>query len=169
MEKPQPKSDLQSTTLAVTTSRSRAETALGFDRGGFAAGSVLLGQLFTCTEQGGALVAEAADGRIVHIGDVPSGLACNCKCPGCGRRMIAYKGKKKAHYFGHPGGHSGPACASAGETALHKFAKRILNDRLEIFLPDKIVDGHGDRKFVVHAGRCTVESAIRDNEDGHRP
>ena len=54
--------------------------------------SVRLGQLFACTEQGGALVAEAPDGQLLHIDDVPSGLACNCACASCGRTMVAKKG-----------------------------------------------------------------------------
>ena len=44
--------------------------------------SIRLRELFACTEQGGAFVAESADGRLLHIGEVPSGLACNCVCPG---------------------------------------------------------------------------------------
>ena len=43
--------------------------------------SIRLRELFACTEQGGAFVAESADGRLLHIGEVPSGLACNCVCP----------------------------------------------------------------------------------------
>jgi hypothetical protein len=33
--------------------------------------SICVGELFACTEQGGAFVAEAADGRLLHIGEVP--------------------------------------------------------------------------------------------------
>ena len=58
--------------------------------------SIRLRELFACTEQGGAFVAESADGRLLHIGEVPSGLACNCVCPGCGRRMVAKKGDVQA-------------------------------------------------------------------------
>lgn len=96
--------------------------------------TVLLGQLFACTEQGGALVAEATGGRLVHIDGVPSGLACNCVCPGCGRQMVAKKGSVQAHHFAHYAQQDGRTCMSAGETALHKLAKRVLNDRLQIAL-----------------------------------
>jgi competence CoiA-like predicted nuclease len=97
--------------------------------------SIRLGELFSCTEQGGAFVAEAADGRLLHIDEVPSGLACNCGCPGCGRRMVAKKGDVQAHHFAHHAQQDGRACVSAGETALHKLAKKILDERLEIALP----------------------------------
>lgn len=117
--------------------------------------AIRLGQLFACTEQGGAFVAEATDGRLVDIDNVPSGLACNCTCPGCGRAMVAKKGDVQAHHFAHHAQQDGQSCVSAGETALHKFAKRILDERLEIVLPEKIVAQGGDREIVINEGKWT--------------
>lgn len=128
--------------------------------------AVLLGQLFACAEQGGALVAEAADGRLLHIDGVPSGLACNCICPGCGRQMVAKKGSVQAHHFAHYAQQDGRTCVSAGETALHKFAKRVLNDRLEIALPAMIVKGQGDQEVVAQAERRTFDRAILEKKEG---
>lgn len=127
---------------------------------------ILLGQLFTCTEQGGAFVAEGPDGRLLHIDDVPSGLACNCSCAGCGRPMVAKKGNVQAHHFAHQAQQDGRSCASAGETALHKFAKQILDERLEIALPAMHVAERGDREIVVQAETRTFDRAILEAKAG---
>lgn len=128
--------------------------------------SIRLGELFACTEQGGAFVAEAGDGRLLHIDEVLSGLACNCVCPGCGRRMVAKKGDVQAHHFAHHAQQHGRSCASAGETALHKFAKRILDERLEITLPAQVVEEQSDREVVVRAENRTFDRAILETKDG---
>jgi len=119
-----------------------------------------LGQLFDCTEQGAAFVAEAADGTLVHIDDVPSGLACACNCPGCGRQMVARKGAVKVHHFAHHSERDGSTCTSPGETALHKFAKNILDERLEIALPEMVVKNRADREVVVQPTKITFEAAV---------
>lgn len=128
--------------------------------------SIRLGELFACTEQGGSFVAEAGDGRLLHIDEVLSGLACNCVCPGCGRRMVAKKGDVQAHHFAHHAEQHGRSCVSAGETALHKFAKRILDERLEITLPAQVVEEQSDREVVVQAEKRTFDRAILETKDG---
>lgn len=127
---------------------------------------IRLGQLFDCTEQGGALVAEAADGSLRHIDDVPSGLACHCRCPGCDRRMVAKKGDLQAHHFAHHFDRHGASCTSAGETALHKFAKQVLDERLEIALPELLVSNRDDTEVVVRATRLGFDEAILETKDG---
>ena len=74
--------------------------------------AVRLGQLFACTEQGSAFVAEASDGRLLHIDDVPSGLACDCICPGCSRPLVAKKGRLQAHHFAHHAQPVGRSCVN---------------------------------------------------------
>jgi hypothetical protein len=128
--------------------------------------SIRLGQLFACTAQGGLLVAELGDGRLLHIDDARSGLACGCTCPGCGRAMVAKKGHVQTHHFAHHAQQDGRTCISAGETALHKFAKRILDERLEIALPSMVVSEHGDREVVVGAERRTFDRAVLEARDG---
>lgn len=39
--------------------------------------------------------------RMLHISEVPSGLACGCRCPECHERLVARKGTKQAHNFAH--------------------------------------------------------------------
>ena len=128
--------------------------------------TIRLDQLFACTEEGGTLVAEALDGRLTHIDDVPSGLACNCICPGCRGRMVAKKGSVQTHHFAHHAPQEGRPCASAGETALHNFAKQLLNERLEIVLPAMEVEEKGDRETVVQAAKMKFDAAILEKKDG---
>ncbi len=127
---------------------------------------VRLGQLFDCTEQGGALVAESSDGSLRHIEDVPSGLACDCTCPGCERRMVAKKGSVQAHHFAHHSDRESSSCVSAGETALHKFAKKVLDQRLEIALPEMVLSSDGEREVVVRATKLAFDRAILETKDG---
>lgn len=49
--------------------------------------------------------------------------------------MVAKKGDVQAHHFAHHAQQDGRSCVSAGEMALHKFARKILDERLEITLP----------------------------------
>ena len=36
--------------------------------------------------------AENAEGRMVHVDDVPRGLMCNCSCPNCYEKLMAQHG-----------------------------------------------------------------------------
>lgn len=128
--------------------------------------NVRLGQLFECTEQGNAFVGEAADGTLVHVDDVPSGLACECRCPGCERRMVARKGNVNAHHFAHHSDREENSCTSPGETALHKFAKKILDARLQIALPEMVVESDNDREVVVQSSIRTFEKAVLEKRTG---
>lgn len=100
----------------------------------------------------GALLpfGERADGAIVHIADVPRGLACDCRCSGCGGVLVARKGELKEHHFAHQ---SAAPCAHAFESALHKLAKQILNDKLVLRLP---------RVAVARSGEEVVECEERE-------
>lgn len=69
------------------------------------------------------------DGRLVHISEVDSGVACGCICPECAGQLVARKGPKTAHHFAHyPGADCNP------ETVLHRLGKQLLFDRLEAAL-----------------------------------
>ena len=45
--------------------------------------------------------AKGKNGKLVDINDVPSGLECECTCPGCGGKLVAKKGEDTAHHFAH--------------------------------------------------------------------
>lgn len=85
---------------------------------------------------------ERDDGAVVHIADVPRGLACKCRCCGCGGRLVARKGSIKEHHFAH---HGSAPCARALESALHKLAKQILNEELVLLLPEIAASRAGER------------------------
>ena len=76
---------------------------------------------------------ESEDGRILHISQVESGLACRCVCPGCKDRLVARKGLEKAPHFAH---HGEVPCGHALESALHKLAKEVIDERRELLLPE---------------------------------
>ncbi|MCV9938225.1 hypothetical protein OIU35_17880 [Boseaceae bacterium BT-24-1] len=135
-----------------------AEGAAGLDQ-------LSLGELFDCGRYGTSVVAENEHGKLVSIHDVPSGLACTCKCPGCDRRMVARKGKELAHHFAHHG-IVGVTCASAGESALHKFAKEVLDQRLQIGLPALTVTEAGEAEVIVRERPFKFDAATLEQRTG---
>lgn len=110
---------------------------------------------------------EAADGRLLHISAVPSGLACACKCPACGVSLVARKGRQLEHHFAH---HSSVACANALESALHKLAKQVIADHRKVGLPpvEAVV---GDERRLVYAAKVFdgIEVTLEKSMDGLRP
>ena len=72
------------------------------------------------------------DGKLTHVSQVPSGLACGCRCPGCDAPLVAKKGKANLHHFAHA---KDADCGASVETALHLAAKEILERRKCIVLP----------------------------------
>lgn len=69
---------------------------------------------------------------MVDVTQVPRGLACDCRCPGCGDPLLAKKGEVNVQHFAH---HSGAECATGAETALHLAAKQLVADSRWIRLP----------------------------------
>lgn len=57
--------------------------------------------------------------------DVPRGLACDCYCANCKSPLEACQGPIVRPYFRH----TREACAGAGETALHLFAKETIREK----------------------------------------
>ncbi|MDR3600356.1 MAG: competence protein CoiA family protein [Desulfosporosinus sp.] len=74
------------------------------------------------------------EGKIVHISDIAEverGLRCRCICPQCHSILIAKLGVKNVHHFAH----QNVDCPFALETALHLFAKQVLEETKYIHLP----------------------------------
>ncbi|MGG7145715.1 competence protein CoiA family protein [Clostridium butyricum] len=74
------------------------------------------------------------DGRIIHISELNDderGLKCNCTCPQCGHDLVARLGKIRTNHFAH----INQECRYATETAIHKFAKEVLENNMKIILP----------------------------------
>ena len=110
---------------------------------------------------------EAADGRLLHISEVPSGLACACKCPACDTPLVARKGQQLEHHFAH---HSLAACATALESALHKLAKQVIADHRRVGLPavEAVV---GDEHRLVYPEMILdgIDVTLEEGMDGLRP
>lgn len=80
--------------------------------------------------------------------------------------MVAKKGPVQTHHFAHYSDRDGSSCSSAGETALHKFAKAVLDQRLEIALPEMVVSSDGDREVIVQPTKLVFDRAILETKDG---
>ena len=72
------------------------------------------------------------NGKIIHIKDVPSGLACGCICPACQSPLVAKKGSRKVHHFTH---YKHAECSGGLETTLHYYAKELLASHRNIVVP----------------------------------
>jgi hypothetical protein len=72
-----------------------------------------------------------ADGRMVSIDAVARGLVCQCFCPQCETRLVAVKGDIRQHHFRH----YSDSCQGAAESALHLFAKQIIQESRALGLP----------------------------------
>lgn len=71
--------------------------------------------------------------RLVHVTEVGRGLACQCRCVGCGEALIARQGEKREHHFAHAS-HKAP-CESSHESLLHLYAKQLIADALGLLVP----------------------------------
>lgn len=85
-------------------------------------------------------------GIVVPISEVPKGLACKCRCPACGKPLVAKKGKELTHHFAHDALQS---CHGAPETALHRLAKQIVEQHLKLLLPE-VKAVYGERSRVLY-------------------
>ncbi|WP_100915928.1 competence protein CoiA family protein [Pseudoalteromonas spongiae] len=111
-------------------------------------------------------------GTLVHIDDVPSGLACECYCPDCGARLEARKGPVNRHHFSHDQRDAKfQNCSYGPETELHLALKRLLQQKMKAIIPT----AYSSNKTVVinldssqletcypsSAYRCDVETVFR--------
>lgn len=76
----------------------------------------------------------AADGQLVSIDKAKAaGLACELVCPACGGQLIAYLNTtKKRQHFGHQ---SRGECRFGYETAIHLYAKQLIERHAKLTLP----------------------------------
>ena len=79
--------------------------------------------------------AENAEGRMVHVDDVPRGLQCGCVCPNCHERLVARHGDVKEHGFAH---HSETRKANLNicyQVIMYKLAEQIIQTQKRIHAP----------------------------------
>ena len=108
---------------------------------------------------------EDSNGRLVHVNDVPSGLACDCTCPECGALLIARKGKKNQHHFAHA---NGADCSGARMTALHMLAQQIIQEEKKIITP-WFKDYCEDKSKEIYFESVLLERRFKTAEINRRP
>lgn len=106
-----------------------------------------------------------SNGRLVHVDDVPSGLACDCTCPECGALLIARKGKKNQHHFAHA---NGADCEGARMTALHMLAQQIIQEEKKIRKP-WFKDYCEDKSKEIYFESVLLERRFKTAEINRRP
>lgn len=75
------------------------------------------------------------EGALLHISEAVRGLACACLCPECAKPLIARKGLVNEHHFAHAPPAQDSDCAGGVETALHRYAKAIIEEAGYLVLP----------------------------------
>ncbi|MBD5171547.1 MAG: hypothetical protein HDT07_06035 [Bacteroidales bacterium] len=79
--------------------------------------------------------AEGANGRMVHVDDVPNGLNCGCFCPCCHEPLQARHGEIKAHGFAHHSKKRGANLKICYMVTMYKLAEQIIQDEKRIKVP----------------------------------
>lgn len=79
--------------------------------------------------------AENEQGDMVHVDEVPRGIACGCKCPCCHERLLARHGGVKQHGFAH---HSDTRRANLEicyMVTMYKLAEQIVQRARRVYTP----------------------------------
>lgn len=71
--------------------------------------------------------------RLVFVGEVPRGLACQCRCVVCDEPLIARQGAVREHHFAHASGRE--PCDAGHESVLHLYAKQVMQDAGGLVVP----------------------------------
>lgn len=97
------------------------------------------------------------NGKVVHISELSEaerGLRCNCVCPQCRIPLVARMGPIRTRYFAH----QNEDCKYAIETALHLFAKEVLDQQKEVRLPKVTY------RYLEYSGELHPETYITFDE-----
>lgn len=111
------------------------------------------------------LVFGLSGDRYLNISEVPSGAACNCVCPICGKKLIAKKGKIRIHHFAHADDAENSRIGHAGalQTQLHIMAKGIIAESGEFVIPEVYVPGTG-RSLTLPARSIHVDNVYLEQQ-----
>lgn len=109
------------------------------------------------------IYGRSADGALVHVSAAPSGLACDCVCPACERRLVARKGRT-AHHFAHYG--TGTGCGRAVETNAHIWAKDVLERTRQILLPAIEAEADGRHEVTRPASMFKFDEVWLEKRSG---
>lgn len=113
------------------------------------------------------------DGRPISIHDVQNGLSCDCVCPKCGERLIAYNNpsNERIAHFQHQ---SLRDCHGVYETSIHFLAKEVILEQGFLIVPDVhySLDGYANgydfepnvrediRSMRIHFDSIEVEKSV---------
>lgn len=106
--------------------------------------------------------------KYLHISEVASGLACNCVCPVCGKKLVAKKGTVRIHHFAHADDSDNSHIGHAGalQTQLHIMAKEIIAKSGEFVIPEVHVPNKGRPLTLpsrsIHVDSVYLERRIND-------
>jgi hypothetical protein len=108
----------------------------------------------------------AADGRMVPVAGVERGLACNCRCPQCDRRLVAKQGDVKRWHFAHE---ADANCAGAFESMVHRLAKQIIADHGVVHVP-ALIGFHPETPTLFDAADVALTDVrLEVWQQGYRP
>lgn len=78
----------------------------------------------------------SAEGKIISISNVSSGLQDNCFCFDCGARLVARKDEKNEDHFSHyQNDIKSKTCTWGFETELHLLAKELIAENKALEIP----------------------------------
>ena len=79
--------------------------------------------------------AENEAGKMVHVDDVPRGLACHCVCPYCKEKLLARHGIERTHHFAHHSNDRKATLEICYMVTLYKLAEQIIQEKKLIHAP----------------------------------
>lgn len=79
--------------------------------------------------------AENAEGKMVHVDDVPRGLDCGCVCPCCHEKLMARHGDVREHGFAHHSDSRRANLEICYMVILYKLAEQIVQTKKRIYAP----------------------------------
>lgn len=79
--------------------------------------------------------AENAEGKMVHVDNVPNGLNCGCICPCCHEKLKARQGNERAHGFAHHSKKRKANLKICYEVTMYKLAEQIIQTEKRIHVP----------------------------------
>lgn len=96
--------------------------------------------------------------QLIHISQSERGLDCKCTCFVCGEQVKARKGKINQHHFAH---HLPKEdCKIEPESALHKYAKEVIQKNLSITVPMNQEWNNSNDKNIIEFSNVITEKAI---------
>lgn len=117
--------------------------------------------------------AENSDGKLVHVDNVPRGLACGCVCPHCHEPLIARHGDVNEHGFAHHSESRRANLKICYMVTLYKLAEQIIQAKKRIHVPSyysifkeqdiKFVDVQVDSRFEREDKQPDVIATAEDN------